>query len=65
MKGFAKHLFALAASLFAVGKLTEGFKTYNQASNLIVNGGNTPIPHKLPNQRQRRKTARQTNNYKH
>lgn len=65
MKGLAKHLFALAAQLFAMGKSTEGVNAQRQANALVVNGYYSPYPHKLPNQRQRRKTARQTNNYKH
>lgn len=31
-----------------------------QAGQLLTNGGRAPIPHRLPNQRQRRKRAAQT-----
>jgi hypothetical protein len=37
---------------------------YRRAS-ILTNGGVAPIPRKVPNQRQKRKLNRQTNNFKH
>lgn len=36
---------------------------HSRKGQLLTNGGMAPIPHKLPNQRQRRKLARQTQRY--
>lgn len=36
---------------------------HERRASLLTNGGRAPIPHKMLNQRQKRKLKRQTNNY--
>ena len=62
-KGFGM-IALIGAMLSGLTAKPEGVTTehlQNRRSFLLTNGGKAPIPHRVLNQRQKRKIARQTN----
>jgi len=56
----------IGAMLSGIASKPEGIKDHDlqqRRTMLLTNGGNAPIPNKLPNQRQRRKLNRQMNRF--
>jgi len=58
--GFVALISAMIAGLTPTPKGVTKQDLQQRRSHVLINGGVAPIPHRLPNQRQRRKLAAQT-----